>query len=267
MGESKEAITLKIIVIGMAVIFILSLAVIVFFILYQRKLLAQQKRHQEKETRYQKELLKTSILSQEKERNRIAKELHDDVGALLTTTKLYFNQITLDLSKAEVISLTNKSLSFLDTMIESVRNISRDLRPVILEKMGLIEAVQSLVQSIHDTGAIKIAFNNQPINSLSKSSELNCYRIIQELLNNTLKHAEANKVIIKIKSDNENLVIEYEDDGKGCDPETINSDGGLGFKNIKSRLSIVSGALSFPFSQQGFKVKICIPYPPSEKCK
>ncbi|MFL1894572.1 sensor histidine kinase [Aquimarina sp. 2-A2] len=260
MGESEEAITLKIIVIGMAVIFTLSLAVIVFFILYQRKLLAQQKRHQEKETRYQKELLETSILSQERERNRIAKELHDDVGALLTTTKLYFNQITPDLPKSEIISLTDRSLSFLDTMIESVRTISRDLRPVILEKMGLIEAVQSLVQSIQDTGAVRISFNYQPIQSLSKSRELNCYRIVQELLNNTLKHANASRILINIKTEKEYLVIAYEDDGKGYNPDTEDHVEGLGFKNIKSRLSVVSGKFYFPSTQKGFRMSISIPY-------
>jgi len=90
MGASEEAITLKIIIIGMGVIFMLSLSVILFFIIYQRRLLAQQRKHQKIESDYQKELLETAILSQEEERSRVAKELHDEVGAMLTTTKLYF---------------------------------------------------------------------------------------------------------------------------------------------------------------------------------
>ncbi|SEK84423.1 Signal transduction histidine kinase [Aquimarina amphilecti] len=259
MGESEEAITLKIIIIGMVVIFLLSLSVIVFFIIYQRRLLEQQKRHQKAESDYQKELLKTAIQSQEVERSRIAKELHDDVGAMLTTTKLYIGQITPELNPEELTTIADKISGFFDDMIQSVRSISKDLRPVVLEKLGFMEAIDSLVQTIRDTGKINISFINNTTYSVSKTKELNLYRIIQELITNTLKHAEATEIKIEMKNEREILIIVYEDDGKGLNQKQLQYRKGLGLKNIESRLSILSGTISFLEEKSGMKVLLKIP--------
>jgi len=259
MGESEEAITLKIIIIGMVVIFLLSLSVIVFFIIYQRRLLAQQKRHQKAESDYQKELLKTSIQSQEEERTRIAKELHDDVGAMLTTTKLYIGQITPELPPEELTGIAHKIGGFFDDMIRSVRGISQDLRPVVLEKLGFIEAIDSLVQTVRDSGKIKISFMNNTISSIDKTKELNLYRIIQELITNTLKHADASSIKIEMKNQNNRLIIVYADDGKGLDQKQLQHRKGLGLKNIESRLSVLSGTISFLDKKSGMKVQLEIP--------
>ncbi|WP_299182269.1 histidine kinase [uncultured Aquimarina sp.] len=259
MGQSEEAITLKIIIIGMVVIFLLSLSVIVFFIIYQRRLLAQQKRHQKAESDYQKELLKTAIQSQESERTRIAKELHDDVGAMLTTTKLYIGQITPELNPEELTTIADKISGFFDDMIQSVRSISKDLRPVVLEKLGFLEAIDSLVQTIRDTGKINISFINNTTYSVSKTKELNLYRIIQELITNTLKHAEATEIKIEMKNEREILIIVYEDDGKGLNQKQLQYRKGLGLKNIESRLSILSGTISFLEEKSGMKVLLKIP--------
>ncbi|WP_405209081.1 sensor histidine kinase [Aquimarina sp. LLG6339-5] len=259
MGQSEEAITLKIIIIGMVVIFLLSLSVIVFFIIYQRRLLAQQKRHQKAESDYQKELLKTAIQSQESERTRIAKELHDDVGAMLTTTKLYIGQITPELNPEELTTIADKISGFFDDMIQSVRSISKDLRPVVLEKLGFLEAIDSLVQTIQDTGKINISFINNTTYSVSKTKELNLYRIIQELITNTLKHAEATEIKIEMKNEREILIIVYEDDGKGLNQKQLQYRKGLGLKNIESRLSILSGTISFLEEKSGMKVLLKIP--------
>ena len=258
MGNPEKAITFKIIIIGMLVIFSLALSVIVFFIIYQKRLLAQQKKHQKLESDYQKELLKTSISSQEEERSRIAKELHDDVGAMLTTTKLYFGQISPQLPAKELEEITVKMSGFFDDMIQSIRSISQDLRPVILEKLGLIEAIHSLVQTIQDSGKMKVIFKNNTTQSISKSKELNLYRIIQELITNTLKHALASVIQLELKNENNSLVILYEDNGKGLNKKNLILKKGLGLKNIESRLSILSGNIYFIEGNSGMKVKIVI---------
>ena len=249
---------LETIIIGMLVIFSLALSVIVFFIIYQKRLLAQQKKHQKLESDYQKELLKTSISSQEEERSRIAKELHDDVGAMLTTTKLYFGQISPQLPAKELEEITVKMSGFFDDMIQSIRSISQDLRPVILEKLGLIEAIHSLVQTIQDSGKMKVIFKNNTTQSISKSKELNLYRIIQELITNTLKHALASVIQLELKNENNSLVILYEDNGKGLNKKNLILKKGLGLKNIESRLSILSGNIYFIEGNSGMKVKIVI---------
>ncbi|MHA7056737.1 sensor histidine kinase [Aquimarina sp. M1] len=259
MGESEEAITLKIIIIGMVVIFLLSLSVIMFFIIYQRRLLAQQKKHQKAESDYQKELLKTSIQSQEAERARIAKELHDDVGAMLTTTKLYIGQITPGLAPEELTAIAGKISGFFDDMIHSVRSISQDLRPVVLEKLGLIEAIDSLVQTVQDSGKINISFIDNTAHRIVKTKELNLYRIIQELITNTLKHAEASEIKIEMRNQEEKLMIVYQDNGKGLDKKQLHHRKGLGLKNIESRLSVLSGTISFLDEKSGMKVQLEIP--------
>lgn len=258
MGESETTVTLQIIIIGMVMLFVLALSVILFFIIYQRRLLAQQKKHQQIAADYQKELLGVAIESQEKERTRIGKELHDDVGALLTTTKLYLSQVSPELSSEELTTTTEKMRSLFDNMIQAVRNISQDLRPVILEKLGLKEAVESLVQTINDVGTINATFSDYSTSSIAKVDELNVYRIIQELINNTLKHAIAPNLSITFSNEGKNLKIIYEDDGIGLQQEYLNQKG-IGLKNIESRLSVIEGTISFNAQKTGMKATINIP--------
>lgn len=259
MGESEEAITLRILFIAMIMLFVLALSVIVFFIIYQKRLLGQQKKHQQLESDYQKDLLKTAIQSEENERVRIGKELHDDVGALLTTTKLYLNQISADISTEELEGTTNKMRSLFDMMIMSVRNISQDLRPVILEKLGIIEAVESLVQTLNDSGEIQVSFTDSTIHRIDASKELNIYRIIQELINNTLKHAQASQISIAFLNEGNQLIINYEDNGIGLQTEKLKHKKGIGLKNIESRLSVLSGTINFKNQQSGTRIEISIP--------
>jgi len=258
MGESETTITLQIIIIGMVMLFVLSLAVILFFIIYQKRLLAQQKRHQQVAADYQRELLGIAIESQEKERTRIGKELHDDVGALLTTTKLYLSQISPELSAEELTTTTEKMRSLFDNMIQSVRNISQDLRPVILEKLGLLEAVQNLVQTINDSSKLNVLFVDNTTSSIAKATELNVYRIIQELINNTLKHAMASNISITFSNEANTLKIVYEDDGIGMQQEYLNQKG-IGLRNIESRLSVLEGTIHFNAQKSGMKATIQIP--------
>jgi signal transduction histidine kinase len=258
MLESEATVNLKIIIIGMVMIFVLALAVILFFIIYQKRLLAQQKKHQEIAADYQRELLAVAIESQEKERTRIGKELHDDVGALLTTTKLYLSQITPELSAEELTTTTEKMRSLFDNMIQSVRNISQDLRPVILEKLGLMEAVQNLVQTVNDSSKLKTVFVDNTTSSIAKADELNVYRIIQELINNTLKHALASNITITFSNEGNALKMIYEDDGIGMQQEYLNQKG-IGLKNIESRLSVLAGTMSFNAQKSGMKATIKIP--------
>ncbi len=258
MGESESTITLQVIIIGMVMFFVLALAVILFFIVYQKRLLAQQKKHRQIEADYQRELLAVAIESEEKERTRIGKELHDDVGALLTTTKLYLSQVSSELSPEELTKTTDKMRSLFDTMIQGVRNISQDLRPVILEKLGLMEAIDNLVQTVNDTGKIKAKFVDFSTSSIAKANELNIYRIIQELINNTLKHAVASNLSITISNTGKTLKIVYEDDGIGLQQEYLNQKG-IGLKNIESRLSVVEGTMNFSSQKSGMKATINIP--------
>ncbi len=262
MDTPESTLTLQIIIIGMIALFVLSLGVIVFFIIYQKRLFAQQQKHQQIEAEYQRELLQTAIQSEERERARIGKELHDDVGALLTTTKLYLSQISPEASPEKLQTTTKKMYSLFDVMIQGIRSISQDLRPVVLERLGLVEAVKSLVTTVNDVNVVAVTFEDFSRNGVSKENELNVYRILQELINNTLKHANATEIAIIFKNELSNFVIIYKDNGIGFNEETLQKRKGIGLKNIESRLSVLLGSFSFEKVQKGIKLTIQIPVLP-----
>lgn len=259
MDLSGKNMTLQVIILAMGILFVFSLALITFFITYQRKLFTQQKKQQEQERNYQKELLKTVIESQETERHRVAKELHDDIGAMLTTSKLYFQQISPYSTSLEIEKIISKTNTLFTDMIQNTRRISQDLRPVVLDKLGLYEAILNLVQLINDSGKIKIDYNINTSIVLSKTDELNIYRVIQELTTNTLKHANASVITLNLHTDANNLVIRYSDNGKGLEYASLKHKKGSGLKNIESRLSIMDSGMLYISKAKGLNLIIQIP--------
>jgi signal transduction histidine kinase len=259
MDSTQNGIALQAFILSMGLVFLLTVFVILFFIRYQRRLLAQQEARLKAEADYQRDLLKTTINSQEAERNRIAKELHDEIGAMLTTTKLYSGQINSELEEDALQTVTEKMNLLFDDMIQNTRRISQDLRPVILEKLGLVEGIESLVDTINESGKIEISFIQSEVNFADKQRELNLYRIIQELLNNTLKHAEATEVQISLKGMGAVSKLTYRDNGKGIDHSHLKHKKGIGIKNIESRVSILSGNIKYNPVKKGVEIEIEIP--------
>ena len=256
MGAANQGIELQVIVIAMLIVVLLSVGVIMFFVIYHRRLLIQQKEKQQLESEYQTELLKASIESQESERFRISKEMHDNIGAMLTTTKMCFQHVSTSLSEAELDKVKKKMNSFFEGMIDSTRTISQNLSPIVLTKLGLIEAIRSLAESVEDTGNFTCNFSTNLTRRVGKSEELNIYRILQELITNTLKHSEASEIDIELMSIPEDnaLTLVYKDNGSGFSPEILAKKKGIGLKNIESRLSVMKGNVVYSSSKDGFLV-------------
>ncbi len=226
---------------GTLVILLLALGVVFFFLAYQRRLLKQQQEHQAKETAYQQQLMRASFLSQEKERNRIGKDLHDSVGAMLTTAKLYFRHIDRKSDQIKFDELKNKSLELLDETMVSLRRVSHGLRPIVLERLGLVEAISNTVTQINQSNQIRIEFSHQIDQDIDKEYQLNWFRIVQELINNTLKHAHADQVSLDVSICQSRLVFRYSDNGIGLKEKRV--EAGLGLQNIESRLNLMNGEL------------------------
>jgi signal transduction histidine kinase len=144
-------------------------------------------------------------------------------------------------------------------MIQGVRSISQDLRPVVLERLGLSEAVKSMVVTVNELKVVTATFEDISRKTVSKENELNVYRILQELINNTLKHANATEISILFKNELANFVIVYQDNGIGFQQEILPQKKGIGLKNIESRLSILSGKLSYENVPKGIKLTLLIP--------
>lgn len=250
MGTSETVSNLELIIVGMIGMFLLALGVVFFFLVYQRRLLRQQKEHQEKEAEYQQKLLRASLLSQEKERSRIGKDLHDGVGAMLSTTKLYLRNIDAKTGEEDFDKLKKKALELLDETMSGIRRVSHDLRPVVLERLGLVEAINNLVEHVNQSGELQITFDHRLKGRFNEEYQLSWYRIIQELVNNTLKHAQASSVLLKLKSNDKEVSLKYCDDGVGMDTSKALK-AGLGIQNIESRLNLMGGSVKVISPESG----------------
>lgn len=226
-------------VIGMIGMFFLTLVIILFVVIYQRKLLKKEREHKEMEEVHQLELLQATLESQEKERDRIGRELHDGVGVLLTTARMYLDHWEEE-DEAGKKSASRRVDEILSETIESVRRVSSDLRPVVLENLGLAEAISDLVKTIERATSIAIQFGGSYAYPLSQKDELSLYRVVQELLTNGLRHSEATKIELQINSQIHHFSLNYKDNGKGINQDSTALKG-LGIKNIESRVNALKG--------------------------
>jgi signal transduction histidine kinase len=264
MDQGEDLAILRILLVGICGMFIMAIAIILFFVIYQKRLLSQQKLQIEIKSEHQKELLRASLKSQEAERQRIARDLHDDVGALLSTSGLYLGQLMETPLKNEQLKLSEKVIALHTEMIQTIRNIAKDLRPVVLESLGFCAAVSSLAARINAGNIIKVEFEAETTQvTLDKNEQLELYRVVQELISNTIKHADANLISIALFNALGWVCLSYEDDGVGFDREKIaQNKEGLGLKNIESRIEILNGKIEYRATQTGTQLIISVPAPP-----
>lgn len=202
--------------------------------------------------------MQSVIEGQEIERERIAKDLHDSLGGLLSTIKLKFEKAKLPIQDPVVIREFENAHILLDTAVDEVRTIARNLQPGSLKKLGLISAIKDLINRFDGDQYpdIDLQYYGMP-ERMDKMIALTVYRIIQELLTNSLKHAKASEILIQLNTDEDDLVIQYEDDGVGFDPDTVHK--GMGLENIISRITYLHGTISIDTKQgEGISVLIRI---------
>ncbi|OJJ20462.1 hypothetical protein BKI52_18570 [marine bacterium AO1-C] len=274
MAKFTELEVYTMFLIGTLGVLLPTIAAILFFVFYQRRLLKQHKENKALEASYQRELLEANIQTQEKVRKQIAKDLHDDVGSNLSAIKLYINQIQLKIKKEEFpVEQTQHAKDLAINAIQSVRQISHNLLPPLLESFGLVEALQDFVDKLNGADAFQINFehNWQDQPRLDIQKELALFRIVQELINNTLKHAQAQHIRVHLFVGQQKLKLLYEDDGIGfemtehrtSEHQLIKplkeqpSKKGLGLKNIESRVQVLNGHMSFHSEKgKGLQVEI-----------
>ena len=203
-----------------------------------------------------------ALEAQDKERQRIAADLHDRLGGLLSTVKAYFSVIEDKIINLEekTKSQHNMATNLLNKAVEEVRNISHDLHSGVLKNFGLTIALQDLINTIELSGSLKVELqitgDKYPIEA---SVEVEIYRIIQELFSNTLKHAQANLVTLQIIITAKQINIIFEDDGCGFDSSIPHK--GIGLENIKSRIENMHGELNIDSRlERGTITIIDIPY-------
>lgn len=218
--------------------------------------LIKEKEYQEQKAIGYKNLTKAVINAQEKERAAIGEELHDNVNQLLAASKLYLNHsLSCDGNKNEFIS---KGYEYVVTAMDEIRKLSHALVGVVADKeITLCDSIEELVESISIIKNIAIDFTRPNYEEDRTEAGLKqiIYRIVQEQLNNILKYAEATKVDIEIKSQNDDLLLTIDDNGKGFN--TFDNSAGIGLKNIKSRAKVYNGNVQILSSVgNGCKMKV-----------
>ncbi|HEU4470497.1 MAG TPA: histidine kinase [Flavisolibacter sp.] len=245
---------------------VLTIGLILFIIFHQRKVIRYQLRLQQLEHEQQKILLNASIRLQEEERQRLAADLHDDAGPLLATARLYLNENLVNQDKATQLQSIYQARQILDDTIQLIRNISHSLMPPTLRNFGLESAINDLFQKISGSGQINASSRfHEYKDRLKPEKELIIFRVVQELVNNILKHSNSSFIHLTQNMHNGFCLIRLHHDGRGivqADFEKLNkSNIGLGLKNISSRLKVAQGTILFEkdASQTYYKVTIEIP--------
>src|SRR6478736_4660737 len=226
---------------GTTAMLALAIALIVFIIIHQRKVIRFQSTLQKMEQDQQKILLNASIRLQEEERQRLAADLHDDAGPLLATARLYLNENLVNQDKTTQLQSIYNAKQIIDDTIQLIRNISHSLMPPTLKNFGLESAVNDLFQKISGSGSLNASCRFHDYKErLKTEDELILFRVLQELVNNILKHSNASFIHVTQNINGDRFFLRLHHDGRGltqADFEKLNkSPVGLGLKNIQSRL-------------------------------
>ncbi len=239
------------------------LILIISYLLYNRyKLRQNQILHAE--ILKQKEMRTKAIIdAEENERKRIAQDLHDGVGQLLSAAKLNLSSLedNLNWSNEESKALYKNAMDLVDDSVTEIRAVSHNMMPNALLKSGLVAAVRELVQKLNTADKLKIDLEITGLQArLDQTTEAILFRVLQEIISNVIKHAKANHIGIQfIKHDTE-LTVMVEDNGIGFNTQKIADFEGIGLKNIQSRISFLNGSVHFDSSiGKGTTVVIEVP--------
>ncbi len=238
-------------------------AIILFVITYNKKIQQKNNEHTINIKEKELEMLKQVIETQESERDKIASNLHDEVGPLLSKLKLDMSSFKRAFDKGTLTAeKLNDERKFVDTIIDNVRSVSHDLSPQFLLKFGIVKAVRNYTSNF-DCPIVKVTGDVEDI-ELPRSITVNMYRIILELVNNTLKHDDPQTMEILFKTEKGLRVAQISHDGAGISNEDFEKfakeSKGIGLTSIQTRVIILNANLDFELKSNGKScVKLSIP--------
>jgi signal transduction histidine kinase len=213
---------------------------------YRQKQALQQQRIQELEKEKQLLAAEAVLKGEEKERTRLAKDLHDGLGGMLSGIKYSLNTMKGNLIMTpENHEAFERSMDMLDSSIREMRRVAHNMMPEALVKFGLDTALKDFCNDITQSGALKVSYQSFGVNDLvmEQSRSIALYRIIQELLNNSIRHAGASTAIVQLSKTDSILSVTVEDNGNGFDPAILEKSGGMGWTNIRNRVEFMNARL------------------------
>ena len=244
---------------------VLSAFIMLFVVRYQKKVIEHEFEQQKAKLDFQAELLHATIEVEEKERNRIAKNIHDELGVLLSLIKMNMGGLVRNsvMSSADKEKLTN-TINIADSAVQSTRSIVRDLLPPTLHEHGFSVALHDLCKLLNESKAISIELHIDDYDMRFPTAvELQLYRISQEIITNIIKHSVASHIAIQLAREQNKLHLLFEHNGKGItDDELANlikKGQGNGLKNILSRLQLLNATQKLECNAASYRHLITLP--------
>jgi two-component system NarL family sensor kinase len=248
-----------ILIVSAATILVISL---LYYRNYKQKQKLQQQRISELEREKQLTATEAVLKGEEQERTRLAKDLHDGLGGMLSGIKYSFNTMKGNLIMTpENNQAFERSMDMLDSSIKEMRRVAHNMMPEALVKFGLDAALRDYCNDINQNSGLQVSYQSIDLADANpdQTTAITIYRIVQELLSNAMKHAAAQKVIVQITKTQDQLAVTVEDDGKGFDTTILNQSKGIGWTNIQHRVDFLKGKVDI-HSQAGKGTSVYIEF-------
>ena len=239
------------------VMFIIAVGVVLLYQHFRKNIYKQMLEQQAMENKHQNELLRSTVEVQEAERKRIAQDMHDELGAVLSIARMQLIQLERQNPGSELSAALQEVRKTTDSALSTMRRLSHELMPPLLDSFGVIKTLESVRDQVNSTDEIIIELTaSEDLPRWPVAIELALYRVTMELINNTIKHANAKQVRISIQQKSNQIQFGYIDDGRGL----VSNNNGLGFRNMEARVNAVSGTMTAGNSPNGgFQASIQIP--------
>ncbi|MFT3947008.1 MAG: sensor histidine kinase [Agriterribacter sp.] len=226
---------------------------------YRHRQKLQQQRINELETEKQLAATEAVLKGEERERSRLAKDLHDGLGGMLSGIKYAFQTMKGNLVMTpDNQQAFERSINMLDSSIQEMRRVAHNMMPEVLVKFGLDTALRDFCNDINQSGVLKVSYHSSGLENaaIDQTTAITIYRIVQELVNNSIKHAGATSAIVQAEQREGNITLTIEDDGKGFDTVILQQSKGIGWSNIQNRVEFLKGKLDVKSSGKGTSVLI-----------
>lgn len=264
MGQQNQVTLMDTLLPFAGIVFLIAIGVILLIQQFRKNLYREQAEQEALKNKHQLEMIRSSMLVQEEERKRIAQDMHDELGAILSINRMHLLQAERKHAgnNGELLADLQNIRSLTENSLESMRRISHQLMPPQLEQFGFIKTLETVCSQLNETKTIQVELvtTEQASDQLTDHLvQLTLYRVCMELINNTIKHAQATQLVLRIDASNETFHVQYSDNGKGLDDATATT--GMGMKNMADRLRFLGGEFTVHVPETtGFSAEIHLPF-------
>lgn len=269
--ENQEITNIKLLItVGVLITLFLAAVIILFVIYYQRKMLLKEAQMKIMEHEKQLELFKATVEAEENQKEKIARNLHDEINPLLTILKYNISKHRIEIQKSKfAVDSFTKDEEILDKAIEGIRTACLELIPSFLLHHGLVQSLENFICNLKQIEQIAAEFENtitpEEIEFFDVQEQLNIYRICLEISNNLFKHSKCTQLKIVLNSTNNNVCIDFQHNGIGVNNKEMDSftekSTGLGLKSLKARTLILNAKIDYLKNDKSSSIKLLIPLP------